>query len=1001
MYQEEQTHLAEDLAQNIKSIERQYFRTIDERANKLATALEIIVSNNELISALKSHDRDALFKFASPIYQQLNTKHNITHFYFHDEQRKNILRLHQPNRFGDKINRFTTLNAERKKQLSHGVELGPLGTFTLRVVSPIVNNGKLLGYIELGEEVDQIIQDLKRIFNVELLVAINKNVLNKDNWLAGMNMLNRKAEWEHFPNVVIVSKTFKQIPKELISIFSNPMETYSKLDLEIVFQEQRYQGKSISLHDAESHSIGTLTILQNREARIQSTQDTIIFVSVSILIIGTFLFLLFYIILGRTERQLKGSLQTLQQSQFQLANAQRISHLGNWKYEIGKNKLECSVEASNIFGLESGDVPRSYEDLLTLVHPEDRDEFMSFIDYSQKTDDNAEIIHRIILPDGSIRIVRQHIEIVFGMKSEIIGINGTIQDITKLHQTEMRSARMGRILENSWNEIYAFDGNTLKFIEVSVGACQNLGYTMEEMFELTPLDLQPEFTNKQLDALLAPLRCNELQQVSFESQHHRKDNSRYPVEVRLQFSKEEKSSVFIAIAQDISERKRYLEELEHNTLFDTLTDLPNRILLQDRLQQALNVAHRETGVVAVFVVDVVRLREINDLLGHQNGDYVLKEVTQRLHRELRETDTISRIGGDEFVLVIPTIDFQHCHLISEKIHGSFEQPIIVEDTTLEVEATIGVALYPDHGDVPETLLQHADIAMRIAKNENRSYSVYNPKDDPFSFRRLKLHGELRQAITNKTMSVFYQPKVDIKTGKIISVEALSRWPHPTLGMIAPDDFIPMVEQSGLIRPFTMWVLEEAIKQINCWNKEGRNISIAVNLSTRNLLDPTLADYISELLQTYRVLPSSLVLEITESAVMSRPEHALKILMRLHNMEIKLSIDDFGTGYSSLAYLKRLPVSELKIDYSFVKDIVNDENDTVIVRSTIDLAHNLGMTVVAEGVENKEILNLLKILGCDIGQGYYFSRPLPIDQLTQWLIESDWGDSKTIRTGTAN
>lgn len=683
----------------------------------------------------------------------------------------------------------------------------------------------------------------------------------------------------------------------------------------------------------------------------------------------------------------------LRKSKASLAYAQHVMHLGNWELDLQHYHLTWSDEVYRIFEIDPARFDATYEAFIDIVHPEDRTAvdraFQNVLEHGKSYD----IDHRLLLADGRMKYVHELCEIKYDAAGKPLRAIGTVQDITHQRQAEMLSTRMGRILQHSWNEIYVFNSDTLCFVDVSDGACRNLGYSLQELLNLTLLEVETDFTRQQFTALVAPLLRGDKPHITFELNHRRKDGTRYPVEVLLQLSRSEEPSVFIAIVQDISERKHFIDELEHKALYDNLTDLPNRSLLQDRLGCALQLAHRETSSLAVLMVDVIRLREINDLMGHHNGDLVLQEVADRLQNMLRESDTVARLGGDEFAVVLPTADFKQAQRIADKIQRLFEQPVIVEDTPLEIEAAIGIAMYPDHGDDPAILIQHADIAMRVAKSETSSFSIYDPQDDPFSARRLKLHGELRQAIKSGALAVYYQPKVDIKTGRVTSVEALARWPHPSEGMISPVDFIPMIEQTGLIRPFTLWILEQAIKQSKHWALAGIDLAVAVNLSTRNLLDPSLPDSISQLLQFHQLDPDRLTLEITESAVMSRPEHALKILTRLHAMGMKLSIDDFGTGYSSLAYLKRLPVTELKIDYFFVSGIIESESDAVIVRSTIDLAHNLGLSVVAEGVENKEVLNLLTILRCDAAQGYYFSRPIPATELSSWLAESAWGPNQ--------
>lgn len=563
-------------------------------------------------------------------------------------------------------------------------------------------------------------------------------------------------------------------------------------------------------------------------------------------------------------------------------------------------------------------------------------------------------------------------------------------DISTHKESESLLARMGQIFQHSWNEIYTFDSDSLLFIEVSRGARENLGYSHEELRQLTPLDLKPEYTFDQFEALISPLRRLEKQQVCFETEHRRKDGSKYPIEVRLQLSDTEKPHVFIAIIQDISERKQYINELERRALFDSLTELPNRALLQDRLNHCLQVSKRSTSPLSVMIINLLRLKEINSLLGHHSGDLVIKEVAARVKNVLRESDTVARMDGGKFTVILPSATTKQAEVIARKIQEVLEKPLVLVDMPVEMEVAIGIAQYPEHGDSTEILLRHADIAVRSAKNEPSYLSLYNVEDDPFSVRRLRLQAEIRRAISDKEIIVHYQPKIDVRTGNVASVEALARWPHPSEGMISPADFIPTVEQSGLIRPFTLLILEHAIQQLKLWSKDNIDLTVSVNLSTRNLLDITLPDSIASLMDLHQVHHSRLTLEITESVIMSRPERSLKTLNQLHALGFNLSIDDFGKDHSSLTYLKSLPATELKIDRSFISAMSDSEQDKQIVRSTIDLAHNLGLHVVAEGIEEPETLDLLRLYSCDYAQGFYFCRPLPPDELEHWLYSSPWG-----------
>jgi diguanylate cyclase (GGDEF)-like protein len=395
--------------------------------------------------------------------------------------------------------------------------------------------------------------------------------------------------------------------------------------------------------------------------------------------------------------------------------------------------------------------------------------------------------------------------------------------------------------------------------------------------------------------------------------------------------------------------------------------------------------------MALLLMDLDRFKEINDTLGHHRGDLLLEQVGTRLKSVLFEPDIVARLGGDEFAILVPKLAAtEHINMVIQKVLRALEAPFVIEGLPIAVEASIGIALYPDHGANPDSLMQRADVAMYAAKQSGSGYIIYDPKHDQHSPRRLALMAELRQAIENDQLSLHYQPKIDLKTNRVIGVEALVRWQHQQYSFIPPDQFIIPAERTGLIRPLTLWVLNTGLRQYQVWHQAGMEISMAVNLSARNLQDAQLPEQIAELARTCGVASGLLELEITESAIMADPTHAMEVLTRLRGMGIRISIDDFGTGYSSLGYLKKLPVDEIKIDKSFVIGMAEDKDDVVMVLSIINLAHNLGLKVVAEGVENQETLNQLAAFGCDEAQGYFWSHPLPAAELTRWLGESPWG-----------
>ncbi|MBI3606850.1 MAG: EAL domain-containing protein [Nitrospirae bacterium] len=423
---------------------------------------------------------------------------------------------------------------------------------------------------------------------------------------------------------------------------------------------------------------------------------------------------------------------------------------------------------------------------------------------------------------------------------------------------------------------------------------------------------------------------------------------------------------------------------------DLLTQLPNRTIFREHLEQAIRVAQRGQTAVALLLLDINHFKEINNTLGHRNGDLLLRQVGPRLRRVLREPDLIANLGGDEFGVLLPDTDGRGAALVAQKVLDVFEESFVLEDVTVTVGAGIGIAVYPDHGDDADLLMQRADVAMHVAKEAGNEYFVYASDLDHSHPDRLALMGALRHAIDDNQLFLLYQPQVCVKTGRVVGVEALVRWRHPERGVIPPDQFILLAEHAGLIKPLTLWVLTTALRQCRVWHNLGIAISVAVNLSARSLKDAGLPDQVAAILHHAGVAPGSLELEITESAIMADPARALEILTRLNTMGVRLSIDDFGTGYSSLSYLKKLPVESIKIDKSFVMSMVTDQDDAVIVRSTIELAHTLGRKVVAEGVEQRETWDRLAALGCDVAQGYYLSRPQPADDLTPRLTESPWG-----------
>ncbi len=455
------------------------------------------------------------------------------------------------------------------------------------------------------------------------------------------------------------------------------------------------------------------------------------------------------------------------------------------------------------------------------------------------------------------------------------------------------------------------------------------------------------------------------------------------------------ASAFNHMSVAIEDRESKIIELANS---DSLTGLPNRTLFLDRLERAIKAIKRGGPQVTVMIMDLDRFKEVNDILGHHVGDLLLYEVANRLQAIVsRDSDTIARfgsntiarLGGDEFAMLLIATNNKGAQIVASKLQKMLDKSILLEGQEIIINASIGIASYPEHGDDVNTLLRHADLAMYAAKRNNLGYASYDPSLEQQTQQHLSLMAELRNAIANDELTVYYQPKLELANATIGHVEALIRWIHPVRGLVSPDNFIPFAEHTGFIVIITQWLIEHVLRQQNEWRKSGVILNVSINISARDLLITKLPAFFAELMKKYDVLPQYLILEITESSIMANLQGALSIMNELRNLGLSLSVDDFGTGYSSLSYLKRLPVSELKIDQSFVAHMEKGSDDAIIVRSTIDLAHNMGLTVVAEGVENLATYDMLKAMGCDFLQGYYISRPLPAEELSQWIKTSPW------------
>jgi diguanylate cyclase (GGDEF)-like protein/PAS domain S-box-containing protein len=528
------------------------------------------------------------------------------------------------------------------------------------------------------------------------------------------------------------------------------------------------------------------------------------------------------------------------------------------------------------------------------------------------------------------------------------------------------------------------------FMEVNEALCQMLGYKRDELLKLSVRDVSHpddyDFTAELFNRAIK----GEIPSYRVEKRYLKKTGEEVWVQLSASVVRTGGNPPYlVGVLQDMTERRRAEEELQFLALHDTLTGLPNRSLFTDRLQHAISTATRDKSSFGLLVMDMDRFKEVNDSLGHHSGDLLLQQMASRVRSVLREFDTVARLGGDEFgVLPGGGAALEGTVLTAAKVLSALDLPFDLGEAKVEVGLSIGIAQFPDHGRDAKTLLRRADAAMYVAKRNRIGYAVHSPEQDEHTAARLALMGEMRQAIRGRQLALDYQPKVDLYSGTVVGVEALVRWNHPERGRLSPDQFVPLAEQTDLTSALARWVMEESLTQVEEWRKRELELTMAVNLSAANLHEASLPKDIAELLAKHSLPASCLTVEITESAIMAT--QADKTVRRLSEMGVGVSIDDFGTGYSSLSYLKTLPVDEIKIDRSFVRDMAIDSDDAAIVQPTIALGHNLHTKVVAEGVEDDDACQMLRMLGCDYAQGYFISPPLPAEKLQKWLRTSPWG-----------
>ncbi len=686
-----------------------------------------------------------------------------------------------------------------------------------------------------------------------------------------------------------------------------------------------------------------------------------------------------------TERKRRE--QALKKSEASLVRAQKMAHLGNWEMDLQSGELICSDEVFGILGIDRDQAEVSLEGFLLSVHRDDRQSVQEAIEKAPGIKAPIDLEHRIVRPGGEVRVVHQLGEVVRDQAGRALKIVGALQDITVRRRSEEQMRLLARIFENTIEGIMVTDRDgVIQMVNQAFTAIT--GFGQDEAVGATPSLLSsgrhpPQF----YAAMWKEIKASGSWQG--ELWNRRKSGEAFPVWLTITAIADSQGRVshYVGVFHDITEIKRSEERITHQAYHDALTGLPNRMLFNDRLGVALAHAARNRQGLAIVFLDLDNFKNINDSLGHAAGDLLLQSVAKRLVRWVREEDTVARIGGDEFIMLLQgTDDPDYVVHVASRILESLSEPFRIKEREFYITASIGITLFPHDGRDIETLVSNADIAMYRAKEEGRNkYKLFTPAMNAKLVQRLALETSLRKALTRGEFWVHYQPKVDLVSGRVMGLEALVRWNRPGVGLVRPDDFIPLAEETGLIVPIGEWVLRTACRRTKQWHDAGHsNLQVAVNLSPRQFQQRNLVHMVGSILEETGLPPKALELEVTENVVMFSVEQAIITLRELSRLGVQLSMDDFGRGYSSLYYLKRFPMNALKIDRSFVSDIDVDPDSASIVHTIINMSRSLNLKVVAEGVETAEQLAFLREHQCDQLQGYLFSRPISDEEVTELL-----------------
>ncbi|SFV55715.1 diguanylate cyclase/phosphodiesterase (GGDEF & EAL domains) with PAS/PAC sensor(s) [hydrothermal vent metagenome] len=673
---------------------------------------------------------------------------------------------------------------------------------------------------------------------------------------------------------------------------------------------------------------------------------------------------------------------------------EKMSNFGSWEVDLITKKSIWSENSYRIYGYEPFSIEPNLDTFFSHVLPQDAPRAKFAIEKALKSHQVENFQGQIHTVSGETKDILINAQVIYDRDGIAVKLMGITQDITNVMQLQRKSKELSNIIENSVNEVYVVDYNTDNFLYANKIALDTLGYTKEEILQLNIIDINKELTPESIARLKQEYEQINSPYLNNQVIHTRKDGTSYHVHSQLQKILYKGKEAYVVFSTDVTKNievsklvKKQSELLQHRATHDELTNLANRAEFQEQLTNSISTAKKEGSSFALFFLDIDHFKDINDSLGHHIGDKVLQEFSKKLKKTIRANDAIARLGGDEFTIILHNIaNISNIEMVASKIINAMKIPIKTASNTLHITTSIGISIYPQHAQDKASLLRFADAAMYKAKNEGRNnYKIYSKGMSENAYKRVTMEHSLRIAIKKKQFEVYYQPQINIINNKLTGMEALVRWNHPTRGMVSPIDFIPLAENLGLIVEIDRLVMKQAMKQFYTWYKSGLHPGkLSLNLAMQQLQRDDFISYLFKTMKECQFQKEWLELEVTETEVMDNPMRSIKKLQEISDNGIGISIDDFGTGYSSLAYLKKLPLSKLKIDKSFVDDILKDEDGMAIVKAIIALAKSLNLGLIAEGVEREAQKEFLLQNNCESVQGYIYSKPIPSKEMTQYL-----------------